>query len=271
MNNDKMPNGNAEKKRFYTALYSGVGIMLVIAAFVSAANIKSANDKKNETEIKVESKADTAEMEPVNNSSDKSYKEEENPTTTAQPQAEAEEETKAENPVKTSAEKPVENKQENTSETKSAAAEQKVFSLFDESKEMSWPVNGKIVMDYSVETAIFDKTLEQYRTNDSICIAADVGTEVKAAAEGVVEDIFEDNENGKSVVINHGNGWMSTYSLLENNLMVEIGQVVGEGEVIGRVGEPTNYSVALGSHLDFKLTKDDTATDPKLVLAQYDE
>lgn len=266
MNNDKSSKSQGDKKKFYTALYTCAGIMLAIAGVISVANVKSID--KDKAQPKVEQQAEITGLEPVNNSKDESYKKKEDSKNIEDAEKITEETT-----AKIS-EKPQEKITEATTESKSlkaSAKEEKVFSLFDDSKEMSWPVNGQIVMDYSIETAIFDKTLEQYRTNDSICISAEAGTEVKAAAEGVVENIFEDNENGKSVVINHGNGWMSTYSQLENNLMVEVGQVVGEGDVIGKVGQPTNYSVLLGSHLDFKITKNDQATDPKLVLAQLDE
>lgn len=265
MNNDNKSKSPREKKKFYTALYTCAGIMLAIAGAISVANFKSVDKDKENNQTKIEQKAEITGLEPVNNSKDESYKKKEE-TTTAPKKVEnaTEATTKATQDSKAQIEKA-------TEKQTTVAKEEKVFSLFDDSKEMSWPVNGQIVMDYSVETAIFDKTLDQYRTNDSICISAEAGTDVKAAAEGVVENIFEDNENGKSVVINHGNGWMTTYSQLENNLMVEVGQVVGEGDVIGKVGEPTNYSVLLGSHLDFKITKNDQSTDPKLVLAQLDE
>ncbi len=158
-----------------------------------------------------------------------------------------------------------ENKENKSSE------EAKVFSMFNESQEMTWPVSGQIVMDYSTETAIYDKTLELYRTNDSICISSPEGTDVMASSEGIVENIFTDNENGKTVVINHGNGWMSTYSQLQEEVNVAVGQVVKEGEFIGKIGSPSNYSVLLGPHLNFKITKDNTSSDPKLVLAQIEE
>ena len=136
---------------------------------------------------------------------------------------------------------------------------------------MSWPVSGKIVMDYSTETAIYDKTLDLYRTNDSICISSPEGTDVIASSEGIVENIFVDDENGKTVVINHGNGWMSTYSQLQDEVSVDVGQVVKEGQSIAKIGSPSNYSVLLGPHLNFKITKDEKSSDPKLVLVQIEE
>lgn len=144
------------------------------------------------------------------------------------------------------------------------------FNLFDNSKEMTWPVSGQIVMNYSTETAIYDKTLDLYRTNDSICISAPEGTEVLASADGIVENIFIDNQKGTSVVINHGNGWLSTYGQLTEDVDVSVGQIVDMGEQIGNISLPSNYSVLLGPHLDFTITKDDLSSDPLLVLAQIE-
>lgn len=133
---------------------------------------------------------------------------------------------------------------------------------------MEWPVSGQIVMDYSDDTAIFDRTLEQYRTNDSICISADVGTEVFAAADGIITTITNDKISGITVNVDHGNGWTSTYSQLDENLAVSEGESVHKGDKIGIVANPTNYSVALGPHLEFSVFNDENPTDPKLVLAQ---
>ena len=136
---------------------------------------------------------------------------------------------------------------------------------------MSWPVFGNIVSKFDMTTSVYDKTLEQYKVSDSICISTPVGTEVKASAEGIVENIFVDDEIGQTVVINHGNGWVSTYSQLEDNVLVAVGDVVDEGQIIGKVANPSKYGVALGPHLDFKVLKDDTPKDPTEILSQTAE
>lgn len=276
------------KKGFYVALYSCSAVIVVLAGIISINNIKSINDNTKPNTVvennQIETKAIEDEMAQANQSNVKSYTDNEeynNQNIVAQVPI------KKENTVpntKPSAESKKENvnqvpKEEATTEKSNTTSEKspqpkntdKVFSMFDDSKEMSWPVSGKIVMDYSMDTAIYDKTLDQYRTNDSICIAAPVGTQVKASAEGIVESVFKDSENGQTIVLDHGNGWRSTYSQLQDNVLVKEGQLVSESDVIGGVGNPSYYSILLGPHLEFKLTKDDSYTDPKLVLAEYDE
>ena len=49
----------------------------------------------------------------------------------------------------------------------------KTAAIFDDTQEMEYPIaDAKILMDYSTETAVYDNTLDQYRTNDSIAFAA---------------------------------------------------------------------------------------------------
>lgn len=139
---------------------------------------------------------------------------------------------------------------------------------FNNGLKLEWPLQGEIVMDYSTDVAIYDKTLEQYRTNDSVSIAANEGTVVKAAGDGVVEFVGLDSEEGNMVVIGHNDGWKTTYSQLNDNILVEEGQNVAAGQAIGSVANPTKYEVSLGSHLNFKITRDDAAVDPKVALAE---
>lgn len=127
----------------------------------------------------------------------------------------------------------------------------------------AYPVSGEIVMPYSVDCAIFDATLNQYHTNASVSISAAAGDIVKAAEKGTVKEITKDEVKGNSVVIEHENGWLTTYSQLAEDLSVKVGEAVTKGQTIGMVGEPTKYTVALGSHVEFAVAKDGETVDPK--------
>ena len=126
----------------------------------------------------------------------------------------------------------------------------------------AWPLNGEIVMPYSMDHAVYDPTLEQYRTNASISISAEKGTAVKAAADGTVTAVAEDAENGKMVTISHEAGWLSTYGQLEDAVTVKKGDKVKKGQVIGSVDVPTKYGVALGEHLEFAMKQGEESKDP---------
>ncbi len=233
-------NENYNKKGFYTILYTLAAVFIILAFGISILN---SGNSSNGNEVDLEEN-----ITPVDKSNVKPLSTTE--TTTMEVKAEAVTEAV----------------------TQSIAAnnvnDNGELSLFDDSQEMEWPVSGQIVMDYSTDTGIYDRTLEQYRTNDSICIAAEAGTEVCAAADGIITAITNDRISGVTVSVDHGNGWSSTYSQLEENLAVSEGEAIHKGDKIGTVANPTNYSVALGPHLEFSVLNDETPTDPKLVLAQ---
>jgi murein DD-endopeptidase MepM/ murein hydrolase activator NlpD len=69
-------------------------------------------------------------------------------------------------------------------------------------------------------------------------------------------------------VLDHGNGWRTTYSQLQDNVLVSMDDVVTSGQIIGGVGEPSIYSVLLGSHVDFGVSRDDVPVDPADVLGE---
>lgn len=131
---------------------------------------------------------------------------------------------------------------------------------------MLWPVSGNVVMEYSADALIYDETLDQYRANDSISIAATTGEEVRSAAAGTVKSIGKNDVFGNYVVISHGNGLETTYGQLQEAVDVVVDEIVDKGEVIGYIAEPTWYTLALGSHVQFQVTQDGVAVDPTIYL-----
>ena len=263
-----MNNNNNFFKRngFSIAICSFIAVAIVASLYLSYNSFTKQDNKLAKTE-------ENTNFEAVNKSDVKSYKETE--TNTEITTSKVSDENKQSLKETTTTAKIEEPKTEATTKqhenNQSAKQEDKVFSLFDDEQEMSWPVFGNIVSKFDMTTSVYDKTLEQYKVSDSICIAAEVGTDVKATAEGIVENIFVDDEIGKTVAINHGNGWVSTYSQLEDAVSVAVGDVVDEGQVIGKVSSPSKYGVALGPHLNFKVLKDDTPKDPTEILSQQNE
>lgn len=163
------------------------------------------------------------------------------------------------------------NSQDTNNESAYADMDNEEFALADtpDAKPVfNWPLEGDIVMDFSSDALVYDATLEQYRTNDCICISAPQGTAVKAAADGTVESVSYDDENGYTVTVFHSNGWRTTYGQLSEDTAVSQGDIVKAGDIIGTISPPTKYSVALGDHLSFAVLENDTAIDPKVALAQ---
>lgn len=133
---------------------------------------------------------------------------------------------------------------------------------FDEHQKMSWPLQGEIILDYSMDTTIYYKTLDQYKCNPGILIDADVNTPVNAAFDGTVVSVENDASLGNTVTVDMGNGYTAVYGQLKD-VPVKAGDAVVKGQALGSIAQPTKYFTQEGAHLNFQLKKDDQPIDPK--------
>lgn len=147
---------------------------------------------------------------------------------------------------------------DNTGETQT----EETAAGFDETQKMSWPVSGDIILDYSMDTTVYYKTLDQYKCNPGLLIATQSNTPVTAAYEGTVASITNDAALGTVLVLDMGNGYQAYYGQIKD-VTVSQGDTVAKGQVIATVAQPTKYFGEEGSHLYFQLMKDGSPTDPK--------
>ncbi len=85
------------------------------------------------------------------------------------------------------------------------------------------------------------------------------GSSVFATADGVVREISDKNSTlGKTVVIDHGNGYKTSYSHLLS-VLVRRGQKVQRGDVIALTG---NSGLSLAPHLHYEVRYNDLRVDP---------
>ena len=141
------------------------------------------------------------------------------------------------------------------------------FTYFSEGDDMHWPVLGNIVMQYSTDALVFDPTLQQWRVSDAIAIQAARGDAVRAAAAGTITSIEHNTQFGTVVVIDHGNGWSTTYRQLEPISVGAVGDVVSRGQIIANVGTPSIFAGELGYHVGFGVRNNEASVNPHTVLA----
>ena len=125
------------------------------------------------------------------------------------------------------------------------------------------PITGDIIMDFSMDMPIYQKTLDQYMTHSGLDIAAPVGTAVNACAGGTVTRIEEDDKLGIIVEINHGNDTLSVYGNLAKKGLIELGEIVSKGDPIGQVGQTSLFEFEEEEHLHFEMRKGGEPTDPR--------
>ena len=98
--------------------------------------------------------------------------------------------------------------------------------------------------------------------HEGIDLAAPAGTPVRATAQGTVVFAGKDGRYGRTIVVDHGGGFVTRYAHLKK-IETKKGRRVGRGEVIGRVGKSGNAS---GAHLHYEVLKDGVPVDPRLYL-----
>lgn len=136
---------------------------------------------------------------------------------------------------------------------------------FDPENGMGWPLVGDVILNYSMDSAVYFATLMQYKYNPAILIGAKEGDNVSACARGQVVSIGQSAEQGQYVVMNLGDGYEVTYGQLEN-LQVKEGALVSRGQVIGNVAKTTKYYSVEGDHVSLAVTKDGEPVDPLSLL-----
>ena len=127
----------------------------------------------------------------------------------------------------------------------------------------TWPVNGTIIADYSVEALVYSETMGDWRTHDGLDLAAALGTKVIAVAAGTVSSLYPDDFMGTVVEIDHGNGLVSLYANLAETPAVRVGDTVKTGTVIGSVSATAARESGLPSHLHLAMYRNGAPVDPR--------
>lgn len=126
------------------------------------------------------------------------------------------------------------------------------------------PANGALFMSPLQNFKYISAVMEG--GHPGVDMAADAGTPVYAAADGVVTVSEADATFGNWVEIDHGAGadghrWTTRYAHMDDR-SVQVGQTVQAGELVGHVGS-TGQST--GNHLHFVVLADSAPVDPRYV------
>jgi murein DD-endopeptidase MepM/ murein hydrolase activator NlpD len=109
--------------------------------------------------------------------------------------------------------------------------------------------------------------LKERKMHNGIDFSAPRGTSIYATANGKVRSAeFADNY-GNRVILDHGNGYSTSYCQMES-YVVEANQSVKKGDVIGYVG---SSGLSTAPHLHYEVMKDGKYVDPADYIGQPKE
>ena len=120
------------------------------------------------------------------------------------------------------------------------------------------PLSGVITSRFGNRNPTTE-TVPKYHTG--IDIAADTGTVIVAATEGIVSVVSSEGDYGNHVKILNGN-IMTLYAHC-NKIYVNEGDAITQGQSIAEVGATGNVT---GPHLHFEIRLEDRIVDPEYVL-----
>ena len=132
---------------------------------------------------------------------------------------------------------------------------------FSEDSKLLWPVNGSILMSYSMDKTVYFSTLDQYKYNPAVIISGAEGDQVLCGTTGIVKSIDITAETGTTVNVDIGNGYELFYGQLKE-VPVNVGDYVEAKSVLGYVSQPTKYYSVEGCNVYFEMRKDGQPVNP---------
>ena len=116
--------------------------------------------------------------------------------------------------------------------------------------------------EFSMDALVYSVTLDQYMTHSGVDMEASADAQVVAMADGVVTAVWHDDRYGSSVEINHGSQYVAVYSNLSDASMVEAGDEVTAGQIIGGIGTTGLFESLEPAHLHLELSYQGSLVDP---------
>ncbi|MBC7325680.1 MAG: M23 family metallopeptidase [Moorella sp. (in: Bacteria)] len=124
--------------------------------------------------------------------------------------------------------------------------------------DLALPVAGKVTAGYGFSYA---PAFGDYRFHAGVDLEAPAGSEVKAAAGGVVKQVEYSDAWRYRLIIDNDNGYQTVYAHLGSTRVAK-GDKVQQGTVLGTLSEPGTAEAGTPAHLHLELLKNGNPIDP---------
>lgn len=126
------------------------------------------------------------------------------------------------------------------------------------------PVSGSLSVEHDPDLQVFSPTMKDYRVHLGVDINTENGAAVSAAADGVVEKVWEDPMMGWCIAVAHDGDSATYYKNLSETIAegIKRGATVTAGQLLGTVGDSAMIEVAQEPHLHFEMTVGGLQVDP---------
>jgi len=121
-----------------------------------------------------------------------------------------------------------------------------------------------ILKNYSDELQ-YDETIGHKQAHKKIVLEAPLGTVIRAVYDGVIVKAETNLLYGKQILIDHGNGFMTSYGNL-GDVDVRVGDEVMKGQRIGNVGQSSRVEFTEIPHLSFEIYFNGVRVDPNIFI-----
>lgn len=125
------------------------------------------------------------------------------------------------------------------------------------------PADGEILVSFTGKSLVYSPYFDDWSVHKGIDIAAPESAQVKAAANGRVKSVYNDNRLGMVIVIEHGD-FTTLYGNLSTGDMVSAGDEVYAGDIISGVGKSKEGK----SYLHFEIAYKGEDIDPEPLLGR---
>ena len=226
------------KEGFYLVLFVCLCVVATVAAFTIRKNSVAKEQNKANNELSLNEVEDNSSSETDSNFNKQNAERVENNDELAN----SNEESLSEPEVASVDDEVATNDQDEIAENQTTEVTEEVTDVSagtDTEVVLSLPIDGNVAISRDFGKMIrtyVDETRSEDTSRRGIDINAAVGTVVKSAAEGKVEEVSSNTTDGTYVVIAHANGLKTKYTNLSEEVKVAVGDVVSTGTEIGTVG-----------------------------------